>query len=535
MSLKPTCDCGGETAAAADTTAAASISRHADDLARVATGTGINLIGSVSRTVLYFLYSVFLAAFLDPAGVGLFFLGFTILQVLSIGATLGLDTGVVRYVSMFDGEGDHARVRGIITGAIALAVPVSILVALLLFVLANPIAEGVFGKPALGQVLRVFSAAVPLFVLARLCNAGTQGLRLMKYQVYSRDMGEQFVRFSLSMVLLVGGLSLLEVTWANVAALAVATVMSAYFLFRVEPLIGRHLKKTFENRRLYNYSLPLAFSALIAFLLLWVDTLFLGYFRSAAEVGTYSIAMRIAVVGSLILFSFNTMLAPFISDLYNQGEMEHLQALLRSVTKWVAGLSFPFFSGLALFPEQVLRIMGSHYTEGATILVILALGKLFDSAVGPVSLTLLMCGRPRVVLVNSVIVFLADVGLCIFLIPRFGAIGAALAASATIILFNLVALGWVWLLLGLKPFSASYGMMAVAGGTTSGLALVTKELLPLPLNLLLGFIVFVICYLSLVYFLSYEDSDIAAMRILYARAANIMQKQTNQQQNSSKI
>jgi O-antigen/teichoic acid export membrane protein len=483
-------------------------SAHVQDLTKVATGTGINFLGSVFRTGFTFIYAVFLAAFLDPGSVGLFFLGFTVLTLLGTAATLGLDTGVLRFTALYDGEGDQARVRGVMAGAVSVAVPVSMLIGGALFVLAEPVASDVFGKPELATVLKLFAPAVPLFAVAKLFNSGTQGLRHMQYQVYSRDIGEQTSKFVLSAGLLFLGLGLGGVVSANTGALVIALLLSFLFYHRLNPMFGSGLTRTYIQRRLLYYSLPLAASAMLALLLIWVDTLFLGYFRPAEDVGVYSIAMRLVKMGAMFNVAINTMFAPLASDFYNRGEHERLERLLKSVTKWIAALSFPVLIGMGLFSEQVLSLMGTHYTLGAAALGILVLGMLAESSTGPVANMLMMCGRPRVVLANNITVFVIDVVLCLVLIPRYGMIGAALASAITIALFNLGALGGVIFLLKLQPFSMGYAKIVGAGLVSVLVTVALQHLLPSSAaGLLVSLAAFIGTYSLLAFRSGFDSSD----------------------------
>lgn len=462
---------GDRGATAADTASKQAEEVFAQDLGRVARGSTINFIGSIVRTVLTFLYAFFLASFLDESSVGLFFLGFSALMLLGTAATLGLDTGILRFTALYNGEGDAARVRGTITGALIVAVPVSILVALVLYFFAGPIGSDIFGEPGLPEVLKIFSPGIVLFVLAKLFNSGTQGLRYMRYQVYSRDFGEQLTRFIMSAGFLIAGLGIYSVVGANIAALAIAVALSFYYLQKVMPLYGGGRERRYEQRRLLLYSAPIAGSTLLSLLLLWTDTILLGYFGTAQEVGIYSVARRLAVVGTIIVVSFNTIFAPLASDLHNRGQHMRLEKLLKSVTKWSLAFSLPFFALLAIYAEQAMRIMGTQYTAGAAALAILAVSQLITASVGPGANLLMMCGKPRFVLVSNMFVFLVDILLCIILIPRFGIEGAALAFAITLTLFNVVVSAAMILLLKLQPFSAGYIRIIGIGAIATALAL----------------------------------------------------------------
>lgn len=494
-----------------------SAAMHAVEIKQMATGSSINFIGSISRTLLTFVYTIFLAAFLEPEVFGYFFLGLTMVSLLSTASLMGLDTGVVRYTALYDGEGDRGRVRGAIAGAVAVAVPASLVAAVLLAASASAIADGIFQKPGLAPVLKLFAPAVPLFVIARLLNSATQGLRQMRYQVYSRDFSEQLIRFLLSAIALIAGLGLSGVIGANVVALFVAMLLALYFLHRVEPAFSVHRKRIFEQGRLLGYSAPLAASTLITFFLLWNDTFFLAKYHSADDVGIYSLAVRLAIAGSVIIVSFNMIFAPLASDLFNRNERARLENLLRFTNKWILCFSLPVFAVLILLPEQVLGVIGASYTAASTALVILALGQLVNAASGPVALLLMMSGRPAVVMISNLAVLLVDIALCFLLIPGYGLVGAAIASAVTIALFNLVSLAGVMILLKLRPFSLGYLKSWVAGVFAVLLAYVVLNALPSPWSIIASVGTLLGVFAAAVLLTAIEDSDAIIFRAMRAK------------------
>lgn len=493
---------------------------RASDLKQIASGSSINILGSIARNFFTFAYAIFLAAFLSPESVGFFFLGLTIATLLATAATMGLDTGVLRFTALYDGEDDRGRVRGTVAGAVAIAAVISFTTAIALFLLAEPVAVEIFGKPELESVLRYFSLGIPFFVLARLFNSATQGLRRMRYQVYSRDFGEQLTRFMISAVLLAGGVGILGVVSANVVALMMAMLLSLFFLHRVEPVFSRTQKRVYEQRRLFRYSVPLAASTLVSFFLLWTDTLVLGGFRDADTVGVYSVAVRLAAIGAVILVSFNTIFAPLASDFFNRGQIDRLQGLLQSTNKWVLCFSLPVFAGLIIFPGQILGIVGSSYTDAAAALAVLAAGQLVNAAAGPVVLLLMMCGKPVVVLISNLVVLAIDFALCILLIPVYGLEGAALASAATLILFNAGALAGVVALLKINPFSRGYLKSAAAGIFAMLIAYGLARLLPGPWGIAAAACAFLVSFVALVLLTAFDESDmllLAAVKAKFSR------------------
>ena len=80
------------------------------DLSLLAKGGLISLVGSVLIMVSGFVFQFFLARFLGTAQVGLFSLAFTIATFAGVVIAVGLPTGVLRFVSLYQGSGDQERV-----------------------------------------------------------------------------------------------------------------------------------------------------------------------------------------------------------------------------------------------------------------------------------------------------------------------------------------------------------------------------------------------------------------------------------------
>jgi O-antigen/teichoic acid export membrane protein len=74
------------------------------------------------------------------------------------------------------------------------------------------------------------------------------------------------------------------------------------------------------------------------------------------------------------------------------------------------------------------------------VVVILSLAMLFATASGPVDSVLLMAGRSWISLFNNTLALAVDVVLNIFLVPAYGATGAAISWAAAIVLRNVLPL-----------------------------------------------------------------------------------------------
>lgn len=443
-------------------------------LPQVAKGAMINFSGAIMRMVLLYAYTLVLARVLSVNELGEYFLMFTVINILGLAATVGLDFGVVRYTALYLGEEQNQLVRKTIKVALVLGVPIGVATMVGVFFVAPLLQEPLFdNNPDAIAGLRVFAIAIPFLVLAKLLNASTQGMHKMQYQVYSRDIGEQASKFGLSVMVVLLGIGLAGIIWANVVAVAIAAALAALFVIKALPRPQPALRSQPITRRLFRYSLPLAFSNILGMVLIWVDMLLLGYLSTPTDVGFYGAALRVVTVSAIILIAFATVFTPMISDLYNRGEKRELEAIFKTVTRWVLICVYPVFLLLIVFTDAIMGIFGAEYTAGSEALRFLSLGQFINASIGLSGMMVLMSGRSQMELLNIGTALIVNVVLCFLLIPDHGIIGAAVANLSAMVVVNVMRVVEVWIFMRINAFN-----LAMANPLLVGLVSITVVALP---------------------------------------------------------
>lgn len=444
-------------------------------LPHVARGATINLAGAGVRTVLLYAYTLMLARLLSVNELGEYFLMFTIINILGLVSTVGMDTGLVRFVALYAGEGKYGLVRRTMKVGIFFGLPVA-LVTTVALIIAAPLLSDAFFDSSVEAVtgLRVFALAVPFWVAARLFNAATQGLHKMQYQVYSRDFGEQLSKLALSAAAIIFGFGLMGVIWANVSALVIATLLSFIFIEMILPGRGgsEPLVKPLA-RDMIRYSLPLAFSNILGMVLLWIDMLLLGYLGTTTEVGFYGAALRVGIVTATIITAFGTVFSPVIADLFNRNEGRQLRELLKTVSRWIFICCYPLFLTLFLFAEPIMRIFGVEYAATGNVLILLAIGQIVNATLGSAGFVVVMSGKSYLELLNVSVALIVNVTLCLLLIPEYGAVGAATANMASLVTVNVMRVSELWIIMRVHAYDRSFVkpfLAGVAGAALTALA-----------------------------------------------------------------
>jgi hypothetical protein len=132
-------------------------------------------------------------------------------------------------------------------------------------------------------------------------------------------------------------------------------------------------------------------------------------------------------------------LAPQLSRLLGAGRVDAAAALHRRTTAYVIALSWPVYLLLAGFGPGFLRLFGDGFGAGSAALAVLSVAMLVNVGCGNVQTLLLMSGRSGRHLAATVAGLAANLTAGVLLIPRYGALGAAVAWSAGIVLENVLA------------------------------------------------------------------------------------------------
>ncbi|MGB6641764.1 MAG: polysaccharide biosynthesis C-terminal domain-containing protein, partial [Thermoanaerobaculia bacterium] len=306
---------------------------------------------------------------------------------------------------------------------------------------------------------------------------------------------------------------------ATVVSFAVALLAALAFLARgwwrqAEP-VGE--VAVVGSRELMLFSLPAALAGMLALVTMWIDRLLVAYFLTAADTGIYQAASQVAFIFILILNSFNGIFAPLIAGHFAAGRKQELNDLYKVSTKWGLYLALPVFLVIVIAPDEVLGVLlDSRYVVGALPLVVLSIAQVVNLATGAVGFILVMGGRQNSWLLLSGAALTVNIGLSLFLIPRHGLIGAAVAALLSIVGLFGSALLLVRRWENLWPWDRRYVKGLVAALVTAG-ALVLTDRLPIGspvLHLLALCVVAVVVFAGVLRVMGPDPEDREVMQLV---------------------
>lgn len=392
-------------------------------------------------TVLGAIASISLARILGVDGYGIYAYALSIATLVGVLGQFGLPMLVVRETAALAVQQDHGAIWLFRRWAMRLALRVSVIVmttGLAIAWIAHHATDASTLPIAIALIL------VPLIAAEQVNSATLRGLnRTMIGQV-----PEYLIRPLLFLLLiLVSYLTLARealLPEMMVAAYAASVACSLLFTFSV---LNAHCRRVPRTRQIARESITRWTASLLPFSVLGgssvlvsqTDLVMLGLLTDSASVGIYRVATQVAALVVFGLSAVNAVIAPRMAALYQQKDFRALRQVAVGAARLSASLAAIVVLVLLLAGEQLVSIVFGHAFRAATTpLLILAVGQLCNAGMGSVGYLLNMTGFERDSMQGFAIAATLNLVLNAILIPLWSVTGAAIATSASIIVWNLV-------------------------------------------------------------------------------------------------
>jgi O-antigen/teichoic acid export membrane protein len=376
----------------------------------------------------------------------------------------GLDRAVVRFVAHYLGIHDRQGEVGVIISGIRLLCVTTLVFVPLFWLSIDLLTNLVFHKPDLLYVLRILGLGLPFIAFTRVLLSINQAYKQMTPYVVIEQVAVPVMRIAgLFLLVLWLGVAIQTAALSFTLAAFLGCLPAAYFALSIYN--GRRVGVT--PRPVNRQVLQFAWLAMLSIILnrtnTQTETLVLGSFSTSEQVGIYTVGLKATVFISIFLDAIATVFAPYISDAYAKKDMAKLAEQYKTVTRWAFTLALPMAIALFIESPDLMTLLGPGFASGALVLRILAVAQIAYVILGPGGLMLMMTDYNHLNFVNAILNLVLSIGLDFLLIPRFGAIGAAVAGSITIVFVNLLRLIQIYYFLHMHPYSWNYLKPFVAG------------------------------------------------------------------------
>jgi len=122
----------------------------------------------------------------------------------------------------------------------------------------------------------------------------------------------------------------------------------------------------------------------------------LGMFRGEAEVGCYSVSVKLATLTSFILTAVTSMAAPKFSEYYHANKQVELFHIAKKSTKLIFWTTVPLLLFLLIFGKYIIiTLFGNDFIASYSAMVILVCGQFVNSISGSTGMFMSMTGKEK--------------------------------------------------------------------------------------------------------------------------------------------
>ena len=434
-------------------------------------------------------------------------------------AKLGTQTGLVYWPARLRATGRSHLLGACLRTGLLPVITLAVVLAVAMWFAAPAVAR--LTADAAPQVtaehtagLRMLALFLPLQALTDALLTATRGYRAMRPTV----LLDRVLRSTLQLLLvsavgvstlwLTASLPMFALAWA--APYLPVTVLAGFALRRIysagrpstgrpsdgrldEPRPDRALRRR-VRRDFWRFTGPRAVASVAQLALQRVDVLLVAALAGLVPAAVYAVAGRFVVLIQFANQGISQSVQPRLAEALATGDRETANHLYQTATGWLVLVTWPINLLVMLFAPVYLTLFGDGYRAGVSVVLVLACAMLVATGCGMVDMVLAMAGRTSWNLVNVLIALGVTIGLDLLLIPRHGALGAAIGLACAMVANNLLPLIQVGRVARLHPFGVGtraaallsigcFGVFprvvtAVAGTGTAGLTLAVVLAVP---------------------------------------------------------
>lgn len=372
---------------------------------------------------------ILLARWLSTFEYGIYVAIWVAVVILSTLTCIGFPSAVVRFVGEYRERERPDLIHGVIRASMLISLLVSLVIAISgCFIL--------YTYPQIATdyyVIPVYLAAICLPMLA------IEGVMDCIARAFNWPKVAFLPTYILRpiMILLVVGIAFLagfpanaETTmWAATIASFSATFVQYLVLFAKLRKKIPYAKPAYRIKTWVLVALPIFLVEGFYTLMTSVDVLFVSALMGPDDTAVYFATTKVLALVHFVYFAVRASVSHRYSAFHTNGNIPAFQEFVQktvSSTFWPSLLMAVF---MAITGKYFLMLFGAEFTAGTYILLVLLIGLVIRSSIGPAEALLVMAGRQKLCASIYAVTLTVNIVLNISLIPVFGIMGAANATS----------------------------------------------------------------------------------------------------------
>ena len=409
-----------------------------EDKSKVLRGVLITFLGRIAGLINGFFIFI-IPSLLGDVAFGSFMVVYFSVEMLGKFLVAGFSDAVTYFGARRIAAKDEDALYRALAHCIAWPLLASGLVAGIVILIAPHLYERLWSRawdPELVLLLQWAVCVFPLMVLVKVPVEAVKAHLDMKWGVLVVEIMLPLGNFSLVLAcwLLDWGAKGLVVAYVGSYLLALPVALYGYSRYFSLVRTIRTIPSSLKEREIFVFSWVQGTNMLLSFGLGRVDTLMLAIWYGPEVISLYARLTEISRSIRTAKTTFVGVFSPLVAKYKELNNVRGIEDSLHLITRWSASLAFPLLVGLlSFYPEVISMQLGAVVESSPWIIWILATAAVLSCFFGFSGNLLLMTGHSRLLLFNAALAMTQNIVLNLLLIPRWGAIGAAVATLLTAI------------------------------------------------------------------------------------------------------
>lgn len=329
--------------------------------------------------------------------------------------------GIQGAISVAYFKGEKSNYQSYFTSSIIPPFTIAVFLTLIAIVFGSYI-ENFFDVPLLWVI------TIPLFCFFSFFNS----MLLIDYQI--KNEAGKYITYSLSSSIANVLMSLLLVTVFNYnyqgrlmgqySSALIFSIIAVYILFKKRKLLVN--KITISNvKDSLRFGLPLIPHVFGTMVINMSDRMFIDHFYGKDVLGVYNIGYVIGSTISVLSAAFASAIIPFSYELFTANTHEALVKVVKVYWGFIALMTCVLLCIWLFTPFVFDNFVDAKFSEGAGYVIWISLGFFFQGMYLLFANIIFYFKKTKVLFYMSFVNIILNLGLNYFLVPKFGAMGAA--------------------------------------------------------------------------------------------------------------
>lgn len=390
----------------------------------------ITYSGIAVTSVVYFVYTLVLSRLVGPYQWGLYNLSKSAVSILMTIALIGINTALVKYIpELISKKAEKSAMDKIISSATYIVLISTPIVATIWYFVAPLIAEFMHDT----SLVFYFRLSILWFVTGVMYNFVSDILRSHKFfkpYNFIKIINVSVLGISAVIFAIVISKDAKWLITAEVLSFVLAVLFGLFYVIKlVRPKLTRWGRN--ERKKLFEFGIPMAPSALLLLLVNALDRFFIGHFLNVENVGYYAVAgtfiLSTAIIFDPISIVFFPNFASLITDSANHEKIKKYLSSLMNIVLFVGVAMVMIFFFMS--PSLIKILFGEAYLPAVVPLKIISLNILFYGFHIVFRSLISVAHKTTVFLKLMGSAIIVSIAMNLLLVPKFGLIGASWASA----------------------------------------------------------------------------------------------------------